>query len=122
MKIEAIHHVSLLVADTDRALGFYRDLLGLEVIERPPLDFPGAWFAIGEQQLHLLELPDPDSGVGRVDHVGRDRHLALCVGGLSELEGRLQAAAIPLRSSRSGRNAIFCRDPDGNGVELIAAL
>lgn len=121
MQILAVHHLSLLVADTERALAFYRDLLGLTVIARPDLGFPGAWLAIGDKQLHLLELPNPDSGEGRPDHVGRDRHLAMIVEGLEELERRLTQADIASTRSRSGRNAIFCRDPDGNGVELIAA-
>lgn len=121
MKIEAIHHVSLLVADTELALGFYRDLLGLAVVERPPLGFPGAWLAIGERQLHLLQLPNPDSDSRRPEHVGRDRHLALTVVGLDELAQRLAKAGVAMSRSKSGRNAIFCRDPDGNGVELIAA-
>lgn len=121
MPILAIHHLSLLVADTERALEFYRDLLGLPVIERPELGFPGAWLAIGDKQLHLLELSNPDPQEGRPAHVGRDRHLALRVEGLEQLEGRLIEAGIPFSRSKSGRNAIFCRDPDGNGVELIAA-
>lgn len=121
MRILAIHHLSLLVADTGRALEFYRDLLGLPVIERPELGFPGAWLAIGDGQLHLLELPNPDPLLGRPGHVGRDRHLALTVQGLERLEEKLVQAAIPVTRSKSGREAIFCRDPDGNGVELIAA-
>ncbi len=121
MDILAIHHLSLLVSDTERALGFYRDVLGLSVVERPELGFPGAWLAIGDKQLHLLELPNPDPLEGRPDHVGRDRHLALSVQGLDRLEIRLAQAEIPITRSKSGRDAIFCRDPDGNGVELIAA-
>ncbi len=121
MQILAIHHLSLLVSDTGRALLFYRDLLGLEVIERPELSFPGAWLAIGDRQLHLLELPNPDPQEGRPDHVGRDRHLALTVQGLEQLEERLIKAGISFTRSKSGRNAIFCRDPDSNGIELIAA-
>lgn len=120
MLIKAIHHISLLVADTERSLAFYRDLLGLKVIDRPPLGFPGAWLAIGEQQLHLLELPNPDAESERPDHVGRDHHLALVVNGLDELAQQLKDAGIPISKSKSGRNAIFCRDPDGNGVELIS--
>lgn len=119
MKIQAIHHVSLLVADTERALGFYRDLLGLQVIYRPDLGFPGAWLAIGDRQLHLLALPNPDAEAARPEHVGRDRHLALAVSGLDELEQCLVQSGIPFTRSRSGRKAIFCRDPDGNGIELI---
>lgn len=121
MQILAIHHLSLLVADTDCALAFYRDLLGLDVIDRPALGFPGAWLAVGDRQIHLLELPNPDPREGRPDHVGRDRHLALTVDGLELLEERLIQAGVPFTRSKSGRNAIFCRDPDGNGIELIAA-
>ena len=119
MSILAIHHVSLLVADTQQALGFYRDLLGLELTERPELGFPGAWLTIGDRQLHLLELPNPDPLRGRPEHVGRDRHLALVVSELDALVARLEQAGIPVTRSRSGRNACFCRDPDGNGVELV---
>jgi glyoxylase I family protein len=37
------------------------------------------------------------------------------------LKARLESAEIPFTLSRSGRRALFCRDPDQNGVELIAA-
>ncbi len=120
--IIGIHHASLLVADTARALAFYRDLLGLAVIaERPDLGFPGAWLRVGEQQIHLLELPNPDPVTGRPDHGGRDRHLALLVGDLEVLAGRLDQAAIPYTRSRSGRAALFCRDPDANALEFFPA-
>jgi glyoxylase I family protein len=115
-----IHHVSLLVADTGRALAFYRDLLGLPQAERPDLGFPGAWLAVGERQIHLLELPNPDPVAGRPEHGGRDRHLALATDALDAVTARLEAAGIPYTRSRSGRPAIFCRDPDGNAIELMA--
>ncbi len=72
-----IHHASLIVSDTGRALDFYRGVLGLEVVEeRPDLGYPGAWLKVGEYQIHLLELPNPDPVQGRPKHGGRDRHLA----------------------------------------------
>lgn len=120
MRIKGVHHISLIVADTGRALAFYQGLLGLSLARRPELNFPGAWLTIGEQQLHLLELANPDPTVGRPDHAGRDRHLALKVVGLDTLITTLEQHGIPYTRSRSGREAIFCRDPDGNGVELIA--
>lgn len=120
MTVTRMHHASLLVADTARALAFYRDLLGLPLAERPDLGFPGAWLQVGAQQIHLLELPNPDPQAGRPDHVGRDRHLALAVDELDAMIARLERAGIPYTRSRSGRAAVFCRDPDGNGVELIA--
>ena len=115
-----LHHVSLLVRDTARALDFYTRVLGLEPDpSRPDLGFPGAWLKLGEQQLHLLELPNPDPAEGRPEHGGRDRHVALAVDDLDALRQRLEAAGIPYSLSRSGRAALFCRDPDGNAWELI---
>lgn len=122
MSVIAIHHVSLLVADTARAVEFYQGLLGLKVITRPDLGFPGAWLAIGNGQLHLLELPNPDVHQDRPEHVGRDRHLALAVGDLDGLVPRLETAGVACSRSRSGRKAVFCRDPDGNGIELVQAM
>lgn len=118
--IHGIHHVSLIVADTERALSFYRDLLGLDVDPgRPDLGYPGAWLRIGEQQIHLLELPNPDPVDARPVHGGRDRHLAATVSDLDRVAAALEAAAIPYTLSRSGRRALFTRDPDANALELI---
>jgi glyoxylase I family protein len=114
-----IHHASLLVADTDRALRFYRDVLGLPVLERPDLPFPGAWLGAGAQQIHLLELPNPDPVTGRPDHGGRDRHVAFLVSGLEAIRARLEEAGVAYTLSRSGRPALFVRDPDSNVLELI---
>ncbi|MGW8311475.1 MAG: VOC family protein [Thiogranum sp.] len=120
--ILGIHHASLIVADTRRALHFYVDLLGLEVDDgRPELGFPGAWLKVGTQQIHLLELPNPNPVEGRPAHAGRDRHTALRVRRLDEIAGRLEAAGVRFTRSASGRAAIFCRDDDGNAVELIEA-
>ena len=74
---------------------------------------------VGDQQIHLLELPNVDPVDGRPAHVGRDRHTAFQVTGLEELEHNLEKAGVSITRSRSGRRAIFCRDPDGNGIELI---
>lgn len=118
--IQYIHHVSLIVADTAVALEFYAGVLGLKVLEtRPALGFAGAWLAAGTQQIHLLELPNPDPITGRPAHGGRDRHLALQVVSVRDLIVRLDAAQCPYTLSRSGRRALFCRDPDGNALEFI---
>ena len=79
----------------------------------------GAWLWIGDQQIHLLELPNPDPVEGRPAHGGRDRHLALTIDDLDALARVLDAAGIGYTRSRSGRRALFFRDPDGNALELI---
>ncbi len=115
-----LHHVSLLVSDTQKALQFYCGVLGLKPIERPNFPFPGAWLEVSElQQIHLIELPSPDPKEGRPAHGGRDRHFALVVPDLDEIRRRLEEAGIPYSVSKSGRRALFCRDPDANAIEFI---
>jgi glyoxylase I family protein len=122
MSVLALHHVSLLVANTERALDFYCGVLGLSVDSaRPDLGYPGAWLMVGSQQIHLLELPNPDPVAGRPAHGGRDRHTAFLVGDLEQVMQQLKAADIAYSLSKSGRRALFCRDYDGNAIELIAA-
>jgi len=115
----AIHHVSMIISSADKSLAFYQGLLGLETVERPDLPFPGIWLKIGDQQLHLLELPNPDPVDHRPEHGGRDRHLALSVRDLDVLAASLERAGVGYTRSRSGRDALFCRDPDGNALEFI---
>jgi glyoxylase I family protein len=118
--IVAFNHVSLLVADTARSLDFYQGLLGLELDQaRPTMDFPGAWLIVGAAQIHLLELPQMLPRVDLPEHGGRDWHFALNVSDLDKVTAALAAKGISYTLSRSGRRALFCRDPDGNAVELV---
>jgi glyoxylase I family protein len=117
-----IAHASVLVRDTEIALSFYRAILGMTVDPaRPELGFPGAWLQVGGQQIHLLQLPNPDPLDTRPQHGGRDRHVAVYVANLDAVSARLESAAVPYTRSRSGRHALFCRDPDGNAIEIIEA-
>lgn len=118
--ISGIHHASLLVDDTEKSLAFYQGVLGLAVDTlRPDLGFAGAWLHVGRQQIHLLELPCPDRSHRLPEHGGRDRHIALFVDSIEWIAARLDTAGIRYTQSRSGRNALFCRDPDGNTLEFV---
>ena len=117
-----IAHSSVIVADTGTALKFYCDVLQMPLDpERPDLGYPGAWLRLGNQQIHLLELPNPDANTERPAHGGRDRHTAIHVRDLKLLQGRLDENGIAYTRSRSGRRALFCRDPDDNALEFIEA-
>lgn len=120
-QILSLLHVSLLVADLDRARAFYEGVLGLRPsAARPEMAFPGVWYDIGAAQIHLLCLPNPDPCGGRPSHGGRDRHTALAVRDLEGLRARFDAAGLRYTLSQSGRAALFIRDPDGNALELVA--
>jgi glyoxylase I family protein len=122
--ITGFDHVSVLVSDTKRALGFYQGILGLEVdASRPDLSYNGAFLNLGDgYQIHLIELPSPDPVDDRPKHGGRDRHTALRVSDLDSLIERLEAAGIEYTLSSSGRRALFCRDPDANAIEMIESI
>lgn len=113
-------HLSLLVADLNRARRFYEGVLGLEINPaRPVMSFDGVWYDVGAMQIHLMRLPDPETGLLRPEHGGRDRHVAFTVCDIDELQSRLTQADIFFTLSQSGRRALFCRDPDGNALEFV---
>jgi hypothetical protein len=64
--VKSIDHCSLIVANTHKALEFYKGILALQVDEsRPDLGYPGAWLQVGKGQIHLLEIANPDSTKNR---------------------------------------------------------
>jgi len=118
--ITRLLHASLLVDDLSRAKAFYEGVLGLTPSPlRLPMSFAGVWYDIGAAQIHLLCLPNPEKGLFRPEHGGRDRHLALAVYSLDELAQKLDSAGIFYTRSQSGRAALFCRDPDQNALEFV---
>jgi len=119
--VTALLHAGLLVSDLARAKAFYESVLGLRVYPgRPDLPYPGEWYELGGgQQLHLMQLPNPDAGIARPEHGGRDRHIALAVADMAALKSRLEAAGVKYTASKSGRVALFCRDPDSNTLECV---
>lgn len=126
IKVTRLLHCTILVNDLSQAIEFYEGLLGLCVDEsRPDLEHPGRWYSLGAQQLHLMELAAPEKlkaiQIDRPKHAGRDRHIAVEVDSVEKLAKLLECSGINFTMSRSGRQALFCRDPDGNGLEFIQA-
>jgi len=115
-----IHHCSLIVSDTKQSVAFYAEILGLSTdSSRPDLGYPGAWLFVGEQQMHLLEVTNPDSVHGRPEHGGRDHHVALSVRSLDAVRSALDNIDHNYTVSKSGRKALFFRDPDANAIEIV---
>ncbi|BBP45889.1 glyoxalase [Thiosulfatimonas sediminis] len=115
-----VDHVSVIVTDTQAACEFYQHALGLAVLDRPNLGFPGAWLDLGAgQTLHLLEVKRAHIDAQYLpEHGGRDFHFALKVKKIEPFVTNLERMGVAYNKSRSGRQALFFRDPDGNAIEL----
>ena len=123
-KFQGILHVTWIVSNLEHARRFYEGALGLRLDEsRPDLGFSGVWYTLESgQQIHLMELSNPDPVNGRPVHGGRDRHVALAVDDVEGMAVVLEGAGVQFTLSRSGRPALFVRDPDGNTFELVEAV
>ncbi len=121
MNIKNILHVSVISSNIENTKAFYEGVLGLvRSSERPQMNFDGVWYELGDgQQMHILCVPNPEQGLVRPEHGGRDRHVALAVDNLAALCERLDRNGIAYTLSRSGRPALFCRDPDDNTLEFV---
>lgn len=117
-----IGHVHLKVADIERSLGFYRDVLGFEVTQRYGSQ---AVFLSAGGYHHHIGLNTWESQGGRPPAAGTTGlyHLAILYPDRAELADalqRLMQAGIALEgaSDHGVSEALYLRDPDGNGVEL----
>jgi catechol 2,3-dioxygenase-like lactoylglutathione lyase family enzyme len=121
IKYKSLHHVSLTVTDLERANDFYRRILCLKEVARPDFDFPGAWFEIDGQQIHLIV--DPSSQTIRQDKSlsSREGHFALRVENYYDTLNWLKQNEVEILENPNGKSGfaqIFCADPDGNLIEL----
>lgn len=117
-----IGHVHLKVADLDRAIGFYSGVLGFEVTQRYG---PQAAFLSAGGYHHHIGLNTWDSLGGSPPARGTTGlfHVAILYpdrASLADALRRLQGAKISLdgASDHGVSEALYLRDPDGNGVEL----
>jgi catechol 2,3-dioxygenase len=117
-----IGHVHLKVADLDRALGFYCDVLGFELMQRMS---SGAAFISAGGYHHHIGLNTWESKGGRPPPPGTTGlfHTAILYptrAALADALYRVITAGIPLdgASDHGVSEALYLRDPDENGVEL----
>jgi catechol 2,3-dioxygenase-like lactoylglutathione lyase family enzyme len=145
-ELRSVHHTGYTVADLDRSLHFYRDLLGMEVLATQEkqggylaaiVGYPDAHVRMAHLRVpgadHVLELfeylaPEGDA-VRRVEpkNVG-SAHLCLITDDLQALYERLREAGIedfvspPVEVDtgiNTGGLALYVRDPDGIPVEMF---
>lgn len=143
--IRGIHHAGLVVDDLDAAVSFYRALLDMEIIERDTWRAPApeADSAVGvegssadgvmlrgsgsylEIWTYHAPLQVGDDPAARGAHERGLRHLAIevdDVGAALERVVALGGSAMgdPLNIDDDGAAAVYCRDPFGTILELMA--
>ena len=130
-RIETLHHVSLPVSDLKRSEEFYESILELEKIERPPFDFEGAWYQLGDRQLHLIVHHGSTFREGKgVD--SHDVHFAIRLHSYRDARDFLRSkgyhpeAGDEFKKMRENPKAtagfpqLYIMDPDRNVIELNA--
>ncbi len=135
MNYQVIHHVAIDVTDLERSRRFYREVLGLEEIARPPFDFPGAWFTLGPggQQVHLIVYANHTLRTGK-GLEPRDVHFAVRVPSFREAvayfksKGYREDSAdvftqmIVSPHATAGFPQLYILDPDRHIIEVNAAV
>lgn len=118
MRVYALDHVQLAMPRglEDQARSFYRDVLGLTEIVKPPelAKRGGVWFCGGDLHLHL--------GVEDDFRPARKAHPALLVEELGELAAVCEAAGYEVihdDGSLHGYAHVYVTDPFGNRIELL---
>ena len=131
IEIKTLHHVSIPVTDLERSKNFYSEILCLEEMTRPPFDFPGAWFKVGDREIHLVVHNKSTFRTGKgVD--SRDIHLAIRVKNFNEAVDYLHSKGFHPQAtdefkrikekpvSIAGFPQLYIIDPDRNVIELNA--
>jgi lactoylglutathione lyase len=145
MNVLGVHHAGHTVADMERSLGFYRDLLGLSVYDDEVLEGPEISEMIGIENaklravfltvdgkrpfVELIEYYTPQgrqlTGDERPPDIG-NAHFSFLVADIHEAKRALESkgvtfAGAPLYADEGvfkGEWAAYCYDPDGMVVEL----
>ena len=116
MRVGRLLHAALLVKDLDRAKNFYGGVLGLNEKPRHSFNFDGAWYDLGECELHLIVTPE--TLLPSEDRPRRDCHVAFSIEDYDGTRRALEDAGVAYREGSSGLAQLFIRDPDGNLIEL----
>ena len=120
-ELVALHHIAVIVTDLARAKAFYGGVLGLQELPRPAFDFGGAWYALGDGQLHLIVHGPARTLRGTTEIDSRDGHFAVRVDDYDATLAHLRSRGVHVRESRHNITPwaqIYITDPDGNIIEL----
>lgn len=116
--VHELNHIALYVRDLDTAMHFYGTVLNLPLLPRPAFGFPGAWYALGAQELHLIVDTENQN------NPRHSVHFALKVDDVVVASEYLRSMGIteihgPVHRP-DGAKQIFFHDPDGYQLEMVS--
>ena len=122
MPLTDLHHVALRTGDLEASEQFYTEVLGMEKVDRPDFDFPGAWLQMGETMFHLMAGYAALGPDGKISHgSGAVDHLAIQARGFDEMREKFESSGVEYKENNIqdfGIWQLFVNDPDGVIIEL----
>jgi len=145
-RLSDLHHLGLTVADIERSIHFYRDVLGMTLIRRRPkvdadyvaqqtgyadVELSVASFQVSPQSRQSLEVVQYLNHAGPAADVGTNQagssHLCLLVDDFQRCYDDLRAQGVQFKSDpvtitagpNKGGHVVYFFDPDGYTLELF---
>jgi catechol 2,3-dioxygenase-like lactoylglutathione lyase family enzyme len=142
-KITDFHHASFTVADMDRSVRFYRDVMGFEfmferdveggyissIVGYSPLKMKIVFLRAGEEKLELIQYLSPQGTPQNPESYNPGTaHLAFVIDDAFEWHKKLTEAGVKIRSKEpvlvtAGAHkdwySMYLYDPDGISIELM---
>lgn len=120
MRASGVHHISFAVSDFERSRHFYEEVVGLERIPRPDLGLPGAWYAAGDVEVHVIQTPaGADVGTRPASLTPLANHSAFSIDDYEATVAHFESRQIEVFETNAKTGQLWVRDPDGNVLEFI---
>ena len=128
LQVRSFDHITLIVSDLNATRAFYVDVLGMTESPRPDFDFPGAWFEVGNIQIHATVASDLAGLAGwgdrRVKSISRGHHFAFEVPDVNAACEEAKRRGITIgdgpKTRPDGARQLYIYDPDQHLVELFS--
>src|SRR3954468_3421192 len=117
MRLQRLDHVSLNCTDRQRAVAWYRDVLGLTQLNQPTEDDEPVFLGRPGLQFGLFQAQRPSPA--REPESSGLRHVAIVVDDLDAAQERLRSHGVEFRHEDHGNVlSVYFHDPDGHVLEI----
>ncbi|MGB1311625.1 MAG: VOC family protein [Leucothrix sp.] len=112
-----INHVLIISSDLEKTNRFWTQVIGLELGDRPPFRFEGAWlYSEGKPIIHVVPGEVDASANGAIDHIALEgSNYDVLIASLRQHGVEYREIDVPL----TGEHQVFVMAPDGVKVEIL---